>query len=330
MRQKLWSYCLLLTACCVVSDISALEPSSQTQTAPAQPMNSADTSIQEGAGIVENQVISTLKDKYEYYQSNLPPWLQRIDFNITMQDYAKPIWYARTIQPLRQTKHDVFFTQDQVNYQNNQSQTTTNFGLGYRHLLKNKKWVLGVNSFYDREWHFLHQRIGAGLEAIGQYASFRGNYYEAISNRRLTATTNGVSYYSQALDGADATAELPVPFLPWLRIAYTRYYWWRHIASTNIYGYQFTVNAAPTRSIEADFGITDDNASRHTYFVNLSWHFGRPARVEYAGTTEPYTVRAFTPRHLSRHMLDYVKRENRIIVENTQAGSNGILVARGN
>lgn len=324
MIYRALSSFLLLTTCCATAF------GGNPQTVSPNQANSTDSTIQNGVGSVENQLISDVKNKYEYYQANLPPWLQRIDFNVYMQEYTKPIWYIRTIQPIHQTKNNVFFTQDQVSYQNEDSQKTSNLGLGYRHLLKNKKWIVGVNSFYDREWHFKHQRVGVGLEAMGQYATFRGNYYDAFSDRKLTSTVNGVSYYEEALDGLDATAELPIPFLPWARVAYTRYYWWRHVSS-NINGYQFTLNVTPTSNIETSLGITDDNASRKTYFMNLSWHFGRPARVEFAWTTEPYSARAFTPRNLDRHMLDYVKRENRIIVEKTQSsGSNGIIIARGN
>lgn len=195
MKKSLSSFLLLMMFGCVTA--FAENP----QTVASNQSNSTDGTIQDGAGVVENQLISNLQNKYEYYQGNLPPWLQRIDFNVYMQDYAQPIWYIRTIQPLHQTKYNVFFTQDQVNYQNTDSQTTTNLGLGYRHLLKSKKWILGINSFYDREWHFSHQRVGLGLETIGQYATFRGNYYEAFSNRKLISTVDGVSYYAQALDG---------------------------------------------------------------------------------------------------------------------------------
>lgn len=256
----------------------------------------------------------------------MPQWLQRIDFNVWVQDYVKPSWYLRTIQPLHRWKNSVLFTQDQVAYQNNL--TTSNIGFGYRHLFTDKQFILGINTFYDREWHHRQDRVGAGLEAIGQYLTMRTNFYQALSNRTATSTVAGITYYQKALNGYDIAAELPVPFVQWARMVFTRFYWWRS-ALPSVQGDTFEFDLYPTSNIETDIGITSDNVNRTAYFLNLSWHFGRPDRIEYAGSTQPVTQKAFVARDLRKHMLDYVKRQNNVVVANTQSGSGGVTISRG-
>ena len=315
---------------------SALAATQPTSIPPSMPTNpgmttsgSSDNSMSgaQGTQQLENDALEATKSEFDQYKSNLPDWFQRIDYAVWMQDYVKPSWYIRTIQPIHRWKNNIFFTQDQVSYQ--QNRTTSNIGLGYRRLVDDKKLILGINSFYDREWHYQQDRLGAGLEAIGQYITLRTNFYQALSSQSATNTVAGVTTYEKALDGYDIGAELPVPFLQWARFTYTRYYWWR-AGLPNVRGNTFEFDLYPTSNIEADLGVTKDNTMNTSYFLNLSWHFGRPARIEYAASTQPATKHAFVARDLTKHMLDYVKRENYVIVANTQSGSGGVTIQRGN
>ena len=205
--------------------------------------------------------------------------------------------------------------------------STSNIGVGYRYLLSNHTWIFGANTFYDHEWRYRHQRIGFGLEAISQYAAFRANYYDAISKERNVLTVNGISTYEKALNGYDASAAFPLPYLPWLRVEYRRYFWWRYNVS-NIKGNSIGVHANPTGNLEMKVGMSDENASKKSYFVYLDWHFNQPDRIEYTLTQTPHNS-GLTKYDLSRHTLDYVQRENDIIVETTQRNSGGIIIARG-
>lgn len=275
-----------------------------------------------------NEAVGMAQTEFNKYKSKLPEWLQRIDFSVTLAKHYKPLWYIRTIQPLWHNPHNMVFVQGQLSSQSRY--TTSNLGVGYRHLLANKTWIFGVNSFFDREWRYGHERLGAGLEAIGQYATFRANYYGALTGKEKIDVTDGVTTYERALSGYDVSAEVPVPFLPWALVHYTRYVWWRHYGASNIEGYELGLHLFPIGSFETEVGISDDNASKYSYYLNLDWHFGRPDRVEFTLADTPFAKHGFIARDLSLHMLDYVQRENQIIVQAVKTGSSGIIISRGN
>jgi hypothetical protein len=276
---------------------------------------------------VENNLITAATNKVNSLKSKLPAWLQRIDFNVAIAQHQKPTWYVKTIQPLFERTYNVIFTQDQLSRQGNN--TTSNIGFGYRHLLHNNSWIFGANTFFDKEWRYNHKRIGFGAEAIGQYATLRGNYYDAISSRKKVGTVNGVTEYQRALSGYDFGAEVPVPYLPWASLDYNRYFWWRRYGVSNIKGFKAGIAMNPTGSFEVETGVSNDNASKRSFYLDVGFHFGQPPSVEYALTSTPYSKSFLTKRNLRQHMLDYVKRQNKIIVQTTEQGSDGIIVARG-
>ena len=106
-------------------------------------------------------------------------WLRRTDFSVESMDRSKPTWSVETVQPLYQTPstlRDTVFLQGRWGHRN--ADNTFNLGLGYRRLLDDKSWLLGVNGFYDLATKYNHQRFGLGAEAIGRYVTFRTNFYE--------------------------------------------------------------------------------------------------------------------------------------------------------
>ena len=72
------------------------------------------------------------------------------------------------------------FNQFGLNYYDNRK--TVNLGLGYRHMLDDKRWMLGVNAFYDHEFPNNHQRMGAGVEVKSSAFKAAYNHYEGLSD----------------------------------------------------------------------------------------------------------------------------------------------------
>lgn len=99
--------------------------------------------------------------------STAPEWLRRTEINVESLDKSKPTWAIETVQPLYQTPktlRDTYFFQGRWGYRNDDD--TVNLGLGYRRLLEDKSWLLGVNAIYDMTTKYRHERAGWGAKQL--------------------------------------------------------------------------------------------------------------------------------------------------------------------
>jgi len=260
-------------------------------------------------------------------KTDFPDWLKRTDISIDVQENQKPAWSIETIQPLNQTDWNTLFWQGRIAHSN--SDNTYNLGIGYRHLIRDKTWLFGTNAFFDLTGEHSHQRLGVGAEALGQYASFRANYYNAISGTKTTAISSGIATTEQALDGYDLELEAPLPYLPWARFLLKGFRWDRTTTS-NVDGYTAGLRMHPFSRLDIELGATDDNYTSTEWFLKMSWHFGQPKHVEYTATDTPISETPFVARDLTRHTLDKVRRHNDIVLERKTNGGGGIVVGRRN
>lgn len=266
-----------------------------------------------------------------FKQGDIPAWLRRTDVSVGGISGSNPTWAIETIQPLYQTPKtltDTWFFQGRWARRNGDD--TFNVGLGYRRLLADRTWLLGANSFYDMTRAQSHQRIGVGVEAIGQYVTLRSNLYNAFSGTKTLSTSGGVATTERALDGIDYELETPVPYTPWLRFSATGFRWKTTGSGTpNLVGETFLLRGNLTPAIALEVGHTHDNYLSGRSFARLSWQFGG---VPTTGTMASLSGSglsgtAFQPRDLAQHTLDKVRRQNDMIVERK---SGGVVIARGN
>jgi adhesin/invasin len=266
--------------------------------------------------------------------ANLPEWLRRTDFSVESMDRSKPTWSIETVQPIYQTPNtlrDTVFFQGRLGHRN--SDNTINLGVGYRYLLNDKTWLLGVNAFYDMTTRHDHQRSGLGVEAIGQYVTFRTNYYNGTSGEKTVSTSNGLVTTEKALDGYDFEADAPLPYLPWMRLSASAFRWKSATAGVqNVKGDKFALRANLSRHFSLELGVEDDNSRQSNSFVMLTYNaFGAPGNgvpgVLFGGLR---ASEAFQARDLAQHTLDKVRRQNEIVVERKSAGGAGISIGRRN
>ena len=112
-----------------------------------------------------------------------------------------------------------------------------NLGLGYRRMVGDRHWILGVyasmdtrNSITDHR----HNQVSFGLEALSRQWDLRANYYQPISDEKLLFSTLGVpngapnfsgfdliqpithgtNTYEEALRGFDVEGGSLLPFIP--------------------------------------------------------------------------------------------------------------------
>ena len=256
-----------------------------------------------------------------HLQHTISKWFTRTDINYAVQEDHKPVGSIETIQPLYlNTKHTAFW-QGRLAYSG--SETTGNIGLGYRYLTDSKRFMWGVNTFYDQNITRSHKRLGIGGEAYTPYLAFRANYYDALSGSRQVGSNT-----ERALDGYDGSIETPVPFIPWTRFKAEGYHW-DGINAANVNGGIALLRVFPTRHLEVDLGVAHDNSLGRQAFLQLDYYLGAPAFIQSSATTSHF-VKNFVPLDLEDLRLQKVFRHNDIVVEKSSSTSTGgIIIARG-
>lgn len=267
---------------------------------------------------------------HQAFGDEAPDWLKRTDISIDVQKNHKPSWSIETIQPLMQTpdsRRQTVYWQGRLAHGGGDE--TLNLGLGYRYLTVDEGWLLGINGFYDATAEANHRRRGLGLEAIGRYATFRINGYDATSGRKVVRSTAGVDEMEQALDGWDAEAEAPVPYAPWARVALKTYRWERTFGN-DVRGEQLTLRAVLNDYLSLEAGAVDDNYSQTEGFIKFTFNVGRERGKESALFDGIAQGAAFVARDLKRHTLDKVQRHHDIVVEKSTTGGSGVIIGRRN
>lgn len=266
--------------------------------------------------------------------SRLPEWLRRTDISVESMNRSNPTWSIETVQPLYQTPNtlrDTVFFQGRWGRRN--ADNTINLGLGYRHLLEDNSWLLGVNTFYDMTTKYDHSRLGLGAEAIGRYVTLRTNYYSRLSGEKTISTENGITTTERVLSGYDYELDAPLPYLPWMRVAANAYRWKSATAGTpDVKGDKLTLKANLSGNFHIELGRQDDNYRRPDAFIMLTYNaFGTPGngvQGNLLGGLKP--AAAFQARDLKLHTLDKVRRQNDIVVERKSSGGGGITIGRRN
>lgn len=86
------------------------------------------------------------------------------------------------------TEGNVEFLLDLRGHVFNNGKGAGNGGFGVRYPIKDDKYLIGVNTFYDirQTNNLLCHQIGAGLEWLGQYVDFRANGYLPVGKKKKT------------------------------------------------------------------------------------------------------------------------------------------------
>ena len=267
------------------------------------------------------------------FGKNAPGFIKRTDVSVNFQEDLEPLWSVETVQPLYQTsetlRHTLFFQGRYAHDKGSNADTDTlNLGLGYRYLNSNGRWMAGVNAFYDHEFDHRHERVGAGIEIIGQFASIHSNYYNALSGRRTISRSGGVITEQKALDGWDIEGQVQVPFMPWV-YGGVKAFEWDGEDTSNLDGFRFFCLMNITKNAVLEFGRIDDDTG-DSNFVAFNFTFGGPKRIQYTMTDNFVMPTVFTGRDLKDQTLRKIRRNNNIVVEETKTNSSvGLTIGRG-
>ena len=263
--------------------------------------------------------------------ANAPDWAKRFEFEFNIQKDLKPTYSILTVQPLYQSqdkRNTLFFQASQLRYQLlDDYRDTSNIGLGYRRLLFDNSLLVGVNTFFDREWTYGHERFSVGGELKWNMLDFNTNIYRALTGYKTVDASTSTE--ERAMSGYDFELRSQVPFLPWLNAGLRRYHWDSDI-SDNVNGWSYSAYADITPNLSVEAGYTKDNANPGEGFVKLAFHLARTDRPAML-SREAVSDSVFERRDMRAYTLDKVRRENRIIVERrSNVGGAVVVIARGN
>lgn len=106
-------------------------------------------------------------------------------------DVLVPVWLCRS---------GLWFVNPRGSSTDNDEEET-NLGLGYRHILPQKKVILGANVYYDSRWSAHNNRfdqIGFGLEVLTGWVDARANWYRPEDDEELIDRREETSSSSQS------------------------------------------------------------------------------------------------------------------------------------
>jgi len=263
--------------------------------------------------------------------NDFPEWLKRTNYGIYIESEQKPRVYLETVQPLYQSadKLDTFFTHDRISIQDERG--TYSAGLGYRKLLFDENLLAGINTFFDYQDLHRHYRQGLGLEAITKKWEARVNSYFGLSPKRVVEETSTSKTYEKAVDGYDVELGGPVPYLPWLKV-FGSYYYYDYKKFKDMEGGKLRAEVKPFKFITINLEGYDDNKGDREYRMDMRVNFAfddfsaKSICSAFKVAKEPYQ-----DIDLKERTLDRVERNFNIQVEKwKETGSAIIEIKRGN
>jgi hypothetical protein len=183
-------------------------------------------------------------------------------------------------------------------------------GLGWRRLLDDRSWVLGINASYGMAIPDSPRRAGLGLEAIGQYVTLRANYHDGLLRMRPLSAAGRSSYLEKALDGVDYEIEAPVPYVPWLRVSAVGFRWTAATAGyPDLRGDAFMLRGNLSTAWSMEVGRSNDNYNSGRIFARLTWTPGAtPGNgISTRLMAEGRSGTSLHPGKLNLHTLDRVR-----------------------
>ena len=264
------------------------------------------------------------------FSQEIPEWLKRVELSFQYESDKKPTFYFQTVQPIYQSldKIDTFFYQPRISLRS--GDLTYSLGVGYRKLLS-ENLLLGANIFGDYQDLHEHGRVGIGFEALGQILEARLNGYFGMTTKRVVEETPSVTIYEKVADGLDFEVGAPVPYLPWLKL-YTSGFWYDFDKFSDKKGWKTRLEAKLNDAVSLEFYTWDDNKGEQEYGgkvqVNLAFDRLRDFKDVFKISDEP-----FQKQNLEEKLLVPVERNFDIVVEKWRESKTGnitVEVGRAN
>ncbi len=257
---------------------------------------------------------------------NLPEWLKRVELSIKAETDKKPTFYFQTVQPLYQDGDQIntIFIQPRLSLRDERGMY--NLGMGYRKLVS-ENLVVGINVFGDYQELHRHGRLGVGLEALGQVLEARINtYFGDITNKKTVSVMGSSTTIERVADGGDFEIGSQVPFLPWLKV-YGSGFWFDFKDFSDARGWKSRTEAKLNPYLKLEFFTWDDNKGDREYGGQVRMNFAFYSVGEIFNSVK-FADEPFPKKDLRQILLLPVERQFDIIIEK-KIKSNGFVVEAG-
>jgi adhesin/invasin len=227
-------------------------------------------------------------------------------------------------------ENDLIFTQLGVRRSNQfteDARTTVNLGLGYRHQTENR-WLLGANTFYDRDVTGKNDRLGMGVEAWTDNLKVAANGYLRLSDWKKSPDV--YDYLERPANGWDVRAEAFLPSYPQLggKLMYEQYYGDEvglfgpssHQKDPSAMTVGLTYAPIPLISVAADYRQGQNGMSDTSIRLGINYRIGESFKKQLS----PDQIRI-------NHMLqnaryDLVDRRNEIVMDHKKIEHGSIVL----
>ena len=247
-----------------------------------------------------------IKDKFfssieEYFNSNF----EDTEFSFKSKEGNKPEIGIQTFKPLIDNDDGLTFFQGSF-FTHDGDRETLNLGYGKRFFNSDKSFLYGLNTFYDHEIDYDHQRGSVGGEIKSSILELNTNHYFAISNER----TGKNSIKEEVADGYDLELGAHIPYIPSAKI-FAKIFEYEIPGGSDFEGMEYSTKIEiPNSGVNIEVGFKDyGNISYDDqWFVNFTFNSSRKNN-----RTNFVSEEAFERVSMDEKKYDKVRRENLIV-----------------
>lgn len=256
--------------------------------------------VQVVAAAAQQEVDGLIADATQFGRDNGIRFLRNLEVAAGWSPGGRAGVEARSIDYLFQSvalDHTVFL---QGALHTDLQDTTANLGLGYRYLLPDSDWMLGINAFYDRQFPIGHERMSLGLEASTSDFTLFANRYIGLSGW----AEKNADLEERPLSGWDVGIAGLMPQMEDLRVSLSAFHWERETEKDKT-GLKFMADYEVSPALQMGMTLAGDDDGNVQAGVRLTYQFGA---AQFSGG-EPI------PSPWSDRRLAFVNRENVIHTE---------------
>jgi len=258
-----------------------------------------------------NKVLSETAD-VSGFMSNLIPGEGITEASIQINEDDNPDLEILAVRDISSGEMSNLFSQFSFHTQevNNNDRLITNLGIGYRFLNDDKSSMMGINSFIDYDLEG-HARGSIGVEAKGAMLDLTANNYFGLSRMQVVDGTE-----EKVMKGYEINLASQIPYMPWSKINWQSYFWFKEKASTdtkgNLVSLEMMIN--PTLQFDIIGDYSDDSSVDDEYSYRLSFLY--PPRENKITLEDGFISNvAFEKENMEAKLKDKVRRSNNLTVE---------------
>ena len=221
-----------------------------------------------------NADILKIKDNFfSSIESFLDGNFDDTDFSIKSTEGLKPQLGILTFKPLNDTDDGLTFFQGSFFTHDGGDRNTLNLGLGKRIFNDDESVMFGLNSFYDYEIDYDHQRASIGGEIKSSILELNTNHYFGISGEQ----TGKNNIKEEVADGYDLEIGAHVPYMPTAKM-YAKIFEYDIPGGLDYEGVEYSSNIGiPNSGMNFEVGYKDygNNGYDDQWFFNLTFSLNK-------------------------------------------------------